>query len=42
MEAPTKQGMRFGIVARQFEALVPAGMPAEQVRARLLGLQYIG
>jgi len=34
--------MRFGIMAMQLEALVPQGVPAEQVMARLLGFNHAG
>jgi sugar phosphate isomerase/epimerase len=32
--------MRFGIMAMQLEALVPAGVPAEQVMASILGFDH--
>jgi sugar phosphate isomerase/epimerase len=34
--------MRFGIIAMQLEALVPAGIPAEQVMAGLAGFDHAG
>lgn len=32
--------MRFGIMAMQLEALIPAGVPAEQVMANLMGFDH--
>lgn len=34
--------MRFGIITMQLEALVPSGVPAEQVMAGILGFQHAG
>ena len=34
--------MRFGIMAMQLEALVPAGVPAEQVMANIMGFDHAG
>src|SRR5512140_526782 len=34
--------MRFGIMAMQLEALVPAGIPAEQVMASIMGFNHAG
>src|SRR5512136_897757 len=34
--------MRFGIMAMQLDALVPAGIPAEQVMAGLMGFSHAG
>ena len=32
--------MRFGIITMQLEALVPSGVPAEQVMAKLIGFDH--
>ena len=34
--------MRFGIMAMQLEALVPTGIPAEQVMASIMGFSHAG
>jgi sugar phosphate isomerase/epimerase len=37
-----EQAMRFGIIAMQLEALVPTGIPAEQVMANILSFNHAG